>query len=254
MSIICSLLFLLMIFGFNQGVEAAEKVLPFHPGERLTFQVKWGVIPAGEAVLEVGPLEVINGIKSHHFVMTARTYPYIDLIYKVRNRIDAYTDADITHSVLYKDRNRGRREKEVVVDFDWVNGKAQYASSGKKKKPISILPGSFDPLSIFYAFREQTLEPGQELQAPVTDGKKCVVGRARVIKRETITVESGTYDTFLVEPDLKDIGGVFKKSKDAKLEIWVTADIRRIPVKIKSRVIVGSFVGELISAESAWPH
>jgi hypothetical protein len=43
---------------------------------------------------------------------------------------------------------------------------------------------------------------------------------------------------------------VFKKSKDAKLQIWVTADARRIPVKIKSKVAVGSFVGELMSVEN----
>jgi len=48
-----------------------------------------------------------------------------------------------------------------------------------------------------------------------------------------------------LEPNLKDIGGVFEKSKDAKISIWVTADHRRIPVMIKSKVIVGSFVGEL---------
>jgi hypothetical protein len=53
-----------------------------------------------------------------------------------------------------------------------------------------------------------------------------------------------------VEPNLEHIGGVFKKSKDAKLKIWVTADSRRIPVKIKSKVAVGSFVGELMSVEN----
>jgi len=57
-----------------------------------------------------------------------------------------------------------------------------------------------------------------------------------------------------VEPDLQHIGGVFEKSKDAKLKIWVTADKRRIPVKVKSKVRVGSFVAELISAEGIVPH
>jgi hypothetical protein len=33
------------------------------------------------------------------------------------------------------------------------------------------------------------------------------------------------------------------------MKLWITADKRRIPVKIKSKVIVGSFVGELISAD-----
>ena len=49
---------------------------------------------------------------------------------------------------------------------------------------------------------------------------------------------------------MEHIGGVFKKSKGAKLQIWVTSDERRIPVKIKSKVSVGSFVAELVSYES----
>jgi hypothetical protein len=52
-----------------------------------------------------------------------------------------------------------------------------------------------------------------------------------------------------VEPQLKHIGGVFKKSKDARLQIWVTTDKRHLPVRIKSKVIVGSFVAELVSFE-----
>ena len=83
----------------------------------------------------------------------------------------------------------------------------------------------------------------------MTDGKKNILGRARLIKRETITVPSGTYDTFLIEPDIEHVGGVFEKSKDAKIELWVSADERRIPVRLKSKVVVGSFVGELISVE-----
>jgi hypothetical protein len=51
-----------------------------------------------------------------------------------------------------------------------------------------------------------------------------------------------------VEPELRYIGGVFEKSKDAELNVWVTADEQRLPVKIKSKVIIGSFVAELISA------
>jgi len=66
---------------------------------------------------------------------------------------------------------------------------------------------------------------------------------------ELAKVEAGEFDTFLVEPDLQHVGGVFKKGKDAKLHLWVTADDRRIVVKAKSKVVVGHFVAELISTE-----
>ena len=245
---------LMTTFGLTENIEAVEQPFPFHPGEKLTFQVRWSFIPAGEAVLEILPVETLHGAKSYHFVMIAQTYPFIDIFYKVRDRVDAYTDKDMTHSVLYKKRKKGKTKRNVVVNFDWEKQQAQYSNFGKKRKPISILAGSFDPLSVFYAFRLHDRKKNPEIKAPVTDGKKCVMGKAKILKREEIKVASGTYDTYLVEPDLQHIGGVFEKSKDAKLKIWVTADKRRIPVKVKSQVIVGSFVAELISAEGIVPH
>jgi hypothetical protein len=238
-----------IIFVFISNSNADENTFPFHSGEKLTLQAKWGLIVAGEAVLEVLPVETLNGIKSCHFVMTAKTYPFIDFFYKVRDKIDSYTDVVMTHSILYKEQKRGRSKKDGVVDFNWEKKEAKYSKNGKMRRLVSILPGSFDPLSVFYAFRIHELKEGLVIKVPVTDGKKCVMGIARVIKREKINVAGRTYDTYLVEPDLEHIGGVFEKSKNAKLQIWVTADKRRIPVRIKSKVIVGDFVGELISAE-----
>ena len=96
-----------------------------------------------------------------------------------------------------------------------------------------------------------TLKKNLFFQRPVTDGKKCVIGSGKVIKREIIKLKSKQYDTYLLEPELKDLSGVFRKSKDATIKIWVTADKRKIPIRIKSKVVVGSFVGELAAAEGA---
>ena len=241
---------LLFTLAFSASTRAEENRYPFSPGEKLTFQVRWAFIPAGEAVLEVYPIETMNGRKVYHFVLTARSYPVVDLIYKVRDRIDAYTDEKLSHSILYKETKEGKRKKKVVLSFDWEKGEAQRSNFGEKRAPVPIKPGTFDPLSVYYALRLHDLKENMELEKPLTDGKKWILGRARVVKREKVTVLSGTYDTYLVEPNLEHIGGVFKKSKDAKLKIWVTADARRIPVKIKSKVAVGSFVGELMSVEN----
>jgi hypothetical protein len=240
---------IIIIFCFTESVEAVEKNFPFYPGEKLTFQLKWTIIPAGEAVLEVLPIETINGAKAYHFVMTARSNSFIDHFYKVRDRIDAYADIDMTHSILYKKKqHEGKNKKDVVVNFSWEQNKAQYSNFNNKRPPIDLLSGSFDPLSAFYYTRLVELKKNSIIERPVTDGKKCIIGKAFVIKKERIKLASGTYDTYLIEPELKHVGGVFEKSKNAKIQLWVTADKRRIPVKIKSKVVVGSFVGELVSA------
>jgi hypothetical protein len=234
---------------FSAPGYADERAFPFSPGERLVFQVKWAFIHAGQAVLEVYPEEDVNGFMSQHFVMTANTTPAVDLIYKIRDRIDAYTDVGMTRSILYMKQQEGRKKQTITVNFNWERQEVQYSNLVEKRMPVPIFPGTFDPLSIFYAFRLQELTENQEIERPVSDGNKCVVGRARVIRKEKIQAGKGWYDTYLVEPDLKDIGGVFAKSKDARLQIWVTADHLRIPVMIRSKVIVGHFVAELISFE-----
>jgi hypothetical protein len=251
-----SLLFILTFSLFLNSsflCRAEEKRIPFSPGEKLFFEVRWAFIPAAEGVIEILPMETIDGRKCYHFAMTSRTYEFVDIFYKVRDYIEGFADEGMTHSILYKKSQDGKRKRRITVDFDWERLQARYSNFDERSEPVAILPGSFDPLSVFYSFRLFQLKEGEELKAPVTDGKKCVVGKARVIKRERIEVKGTLYDTFLVEPDLEPLGGVFEKSKNAKLQIWVTADGASVPIRVKSEVFVGSFVAELVSITRPTP-
>jgi len=232
----------------NQALGETRDV-PFHVGEKISFQVRWAGILAGEATLELLPLDSLNNTDSYHFILTTRTSEFVDIFYKVRDRMESYTDLDMTHSLLYIQSHQTKPQKDSRINFDWKKLQAQYSQvdDGKKRKPISIVEGTFDPLSVFYAFRLIDLKGNSSLTIPVTDGKRTVLGRVNVIKRETIKVSGIDYDTFLVEPELGQIGGVFEKDKDASIQIWVTADDRCIPVRIKSKVTVGSFVAEISS-------
>lgn len=243
---------LLVIGCLGPKANANSDLMPFTPGEKLKFQLRWENVPAGSAWLEVHPIKTINGQQVYHFVMKAKSNAFVDIFYKVRDRIDAYADIEMTRSVHYeKDNHEGKHEKKETIAFDWENSRAVYHKHDeKKKKSLPLLDGSFDPLSAFYYTRTMEFDVGHQLERPVTDGRKNVVGRMRVVGRQTITLQNGNkYDTFLVEPDMKDVGGVFEKSDDSKIQLWVTADDKRIPVKIQSKVIVGHFIGELVAAK-----
>jgi hypothetical protein len=244
----------LSVSGVAWSGDASAAGRAFRPGERLTFVLKWTVIPAGEAVLEVLPLEHMAGLDAYHFVLTARSNAFIDAFYTVRDRIDAWSDAAMTRSLVYrKKQHEGSTRRDITVSFDWEEMTAQYTNKGQSREPIAITDGTFDPLSIFYWSRSVDLVVGGQIQRAVTDGKKHVIGAADVVRRERITVPAGTFDTLLIEPDLSHVGGVFEKSPDAKIQLWISADRRRLPVKLKSKVIVGSFSGELVSATGAVP-
>ena len=244
----------LLIAAGAHADDTGVAVSPFRPGERLTFVLKWTIIPAGEAVLEVLPKEHMAGHDANHFVLTARSNAFVDAFYMVRDRIDAWAGAAMDRSLMYrKKQHEGSTQRDITVSFDWEDMTAQYVNRGEVRDPIAITQGTFDPLSIFYWSRSAHLAVGSKLQRPVTDGKKHVLGIANVVRRETIRVPAGTFDTFLIEPDLEHVGGVFEKSPNAKLQLWVTADHRRLPVKLKSKVIVGSFTGELATMVGVGP-
>jgi hypothetical protein len=243
------ILIFIFLFSLVSSYKALciESPLPFSPGEVMTFRVRWSFLPAGIITLRVGPITKLKGINVHHFILKASTYKWVDLIYKVRERVDSYTDMIRGQSVLYRKVRKGHSKKDVSVLFNWDTYTAEYIQKGNSLYKVSIPPGTADPLSVFYIFRCMKLKKGITLKRYVSDGKKCVLGEAKIIKKEDITVNSVKYSTFLVEPEIKHIGGVFKKKKGAKLQIWVTNDFRHIPVRIKSKVIVGSFVADLIS-------
>jgi hypothetical protein len=257
--------FVLLCFVSPERIAAEEFPLAFQPGEKLIFALRWGFIPAGEASLQVLPIEIYDGQPVFHFVMKVKTNAFIDTFYRYRSRVDAYADVAMTRSIYYLNKTEaGRSMKETRVHFDWEKQEARYfrvktkfgssPKTSKRQRRTALLPGSFDPLSVFYFTRHLKFDQNCPIERPVTDGKKCVVASATVLKRENLRINGQSYDTFLVQPDLKHVEGVFEKSDSAQILIWLTADEYRIPVKLKSKIIVGSFTGELVGAEGIQGH
>jgi Protein of unknown function (DUF3108) len=229
---------------------ADERILPFRPGEVLTYDLRWKFINAGSAVFTVQPMEELNDVPAYHFALTVNSSPFLDLFYKVRDRVDSYADSEMTRSLLYKNEQReGDYSRDVIVTFDWENETAQFENRGEKLDPIFVHPGTFDPLSISYYLRMQELVPGKELMAPVTDGKRCVVGRVRVVEEQEVKVPAGRFETLLVEPVVGHLGGVFKRSRTSSVQIWITSDPQHIPVKVSGKAKLGSFSAVLVSVQ-----
>lgn len=243
-----------IVSGIFSSVAAAETGHPFQPGEKMHYVLKYGAIPAGEATLEVHDLDEINGVPAYHFVLTARSNSFVDIFFKVRDRIDSYADTEMQHSLYYKkDQTEGKTRRNIKVDFDWQKHESTYVNFDSDRKVISLLPRTFDPLSVFYYSRLLDFQEMKNFEHPITDGKKNMMGTLKIIGEETISVPAGTYETLVLEPDLQNVEGVFSKKQRAKIKLWVTNDERRLLVQLKSKAIVGSFVAELVAVEGHKP-
>lgn len=233
-----------------QAARGVADALPFRPGEKHTYELRWGVIPAGLAELEVLPEVVLDGVPAWHFRLSVRTNDFVDVIYKVRDRIESFAQLSLQESLLYrKSQREGHSVRDEEVLFDNAQGCATYSNHGKAAPPISLMAGTIDPLTAVFFIRSQPLREGLEIVRPITDGKKNVTGVARVLGRERVEVNGVMYDAFRVEPDLRDVGGVFEKSDKSRITLWFSADERQLLLKIEGKVVVGAFTGTL--AETA---
>lgn len=253
-------IFLAVYCGADGGVSAGEthaapsvsqpRRVPFAPGETLIYECHWNALPAGEIILKTSDFRQINGDTAYHFVMRMASSSFVDIFYRFRSRIEAYADLDVKRSLLYKKKEKvGNKKKEVEVRFDWQENLIRYIRHGKQKKTLLLPPGTLDPLSAFYALRLSDLSGRHIPEIPVSDGKKTFPGKATVTGRETLALKAGTFDTYVLEPETASFGGIFKQSADHSLHLWISSDERRLPVKIKSRVLIGSITVELVSME-----
>ena len=66
-----------------------------------------------------------------------KTSKFVDAFYKVRDRIESFTDIDLTHSLLYKKRHDGKSLRDISVEFDWNKMEARYIDNINKEKEIA---------------------------------------------------------------------------------------------------------------------
>lgn len=247
--ILCSIFLATCLLAGPGRAEAVAPKLPFFPGEKLTYSGRWGMIPAGEVTLEVLPKETLAGVSAYHFAMTTKTNSGVDLMYKIRERQDSYVDLEANHSVLYKKRTESKHPRDIIINFDWNKLEATRANFGKKSAPLRIAPGSFDPLALFYILRLQDLKENAVVEFPITDGDMNIMVKATINKKELVTIKGKTYETYAINPDMERLEKVVSKNKEPQLKIWLSADAKKIPIKIQSSIGIVSFIFELESIE-----
>lgn len=207
---------------------------PFRAGESLRFSVQYGFIKAGSAWLEVPEVTTWNGQPVWRLVARAESNSFFDKMYKVRNRIESFWDRDSLFSWRYfEDRHEGHFKANDTLWFDPSIRQVRY----KNGQTYEVPPHVQDALSAFYFTRFQALPLGGTVQFDYHASRKSAPMEVRVLGRQTVKTPAGKFNCVVIEPLLK-AGGIFKNK--GRLVIWLTDDERRMPVLMKSKVLIGS--------------
>lgn len=244
-------LFIIPLVSLGQPAVRQMGNTAFQRGEKLTFKVYYqslitGKVTAGEAKIEVRDKKVIkNKRPTYHIVGTGESKGAFDFFFKVRDRFETFIDEEGMFPWYFIRRTReGGYKKDDEVTFEQFSNLAISRNAVKK-----VPPNIQDIVSVFYYARTLDItgvKPGDSFPLSFFLDDSVYVSKIIFLGREQVTTESGTFNCLKFKP-MVATGEVFKEPYP--MQLWVTDDRNRIPVKVQSAVIVGSVKMELIAYE-----
>ena len=216
--------------------------LPFNIGEKLEFQLSWAGLPAGTLTMEVKERTKIHGREAIHITSKSWSNDFISTFYKLDVSIDDFMDAEnlstLKCEIKQKKKNRNR-SKLLIYDYE----KKQVKFTKKNETKIYDVPSHiYDTLSSIYYLRTQELVSGKSIRINTFSNGKFYTVDIRILNKEKIKTDAGTFDTIKVYPLIK--GDDLLKGK-GEMFIWLTDDEYKIPVKIKTKIKFGHIKAEL---------
>lgn len=217
----------------------------FREGEKLTFKVKYGFVTAGIAEMAIQNTRTLAGRDVYHVTFRVNTVPAFDPFFIVRDRYETFLDVEGLFPWRFEQHIReGKYTKDFSAFFDQRRGFAKTTGG-----TFEIPPNVNDILSAFYITRTfdfSDMKPGDRFHLENFYNDKVYPLDVIYLGKERITVEAGTFDCIIVEPLVVE-GGLFKN--EGNIIIWLSDDELKIPVKVKTKVIIGSIDSELTAYE-----
>lgn len=221
------------------GDPPLRRSAPFNAGEKAEYQVKLGGISVGSGVLEVVGMEEVAGFDTYRTRMHIRGG--IPLA-RVDTRLESWLDVDGLFSRRFEqDQHELRFQRYRMFDFYPESGSYRRRDSGEVGRLPTRRP--LDDISFLFYARALPLRVGDRYTIPryfQESGNPVILD---VLRRETITVPAGTFETIVVQPTIRT-EGIFGQGGEA--ELYFTDDDRRALVYMRSRVpLVGSLTMSL---------
>lgn len=223
----------------------------FTIGEKLNFEINYGFVTAGTAVLEILPeYQVINGKNCFDVNASVNSNASFEWVYKFTERFRSLIDADGIFPWRFEQTiNEPNYSKIYEANFDQENLKVKIASTVKgDKKPdeeYNIQQYVHDIISAFYFARTFDFSGSKEgdlYYIPYFHKNSTVSLPVKFLGRETADVSAGEFKCIMLQPNVKE-GDVASKADD--IVVWVTDDAIKMPVMVKVNIIIGAVKVEL---------
>ncbi|MBI4513172.1 MAG: DUF3108 domain-containing protein [Gemmatimonadetes bacterium] len=215
----------------QDGPRTCLAAVPFGVGERLTYDVKFGPFGVGAAEMRVVGIDTLDGSPTYHVRFTIRGgLPF----YRVDDEQESWIDVRGLFSRKFR---QSLRQGDYIRNREYVFDVQRGLSLRNDGRMDTIPPEPLDDASFLYFLRALPLEVGAryEFHRYYRSDRNPVI--LEVLRRETVDVPAGRFETVVVRPIVK-AGGVYGEGGES--EVFVSDDADRIVVLTRSKAMVGS--------------
>ena len=195
--------------------------------------------------MHIQKVKRISGRDAYLIAFDVNTVPSFDWVYKVRDHYETYLDVEGLFPWRFEQHIReGSYSRDFSAYFDQRKRKAK-TSEGEYDIPLYVN----DIFSAFYfarTFDYSNLKVNDLIPMKNFYKDKVYDLNVKYLGKDRVSVDAGTFDCIVVEPLVQE-GGLFKS--EGSIIIWLTDDNLRVPVKVKTKVVVGSIDAELTNYE-----
>ncbi len=213
------------------SAQSGATKLPFKIGEYHEYDLKFGVLSVGSGSLSVTGPDTLRGRE----VMRLRYeikggVPF----FRVHDVMESWFDASNMLSLRFtQELNEGSKHYSRL--FDFYPEELIVLERGRDRAPTVAQP--LDDAAFIFFVRTLTLEVGQTLSFSRYFRPDANPVTIKVLRKETITVPAGTFNTVVVKPIIRT-GGIF--SEGGQAELWLSDDADHTLIQMKAKLSFGS--------------
>jgi Protein of unknown function (DUF3108) len=227
------------------------KYFPFEDGEKAVYLASWnGLFSVATAEVYTTPT-VINGRKVYQVRVEAKSSRVLDLIWRMRDTISSTFDAKALMPARFTfDQKENSRIIFTEAKFDhaakrWAVNRQQV---GKRAKVYHFdSNNTLDPITASYLARSTDFKVGDKLYFKVFGGRYQYLLELSVETKEPVTMVSGkTIEAYRIVPRIQNITKKGYADRFNEAAVWISADERRMPIKLSSKIVFGTVYLELV--------
>jgi hypothetical protein len=218
--------------------------------EKLVYDISWtGGIKIGELHLEINELsEIENGYEIRALVTTKNGA--VNLIYPVEDlhvtKVCGTKKLPYHYEVWQKEGYNYRAHR--VIEYDQEKGYIRYTKNDKLRDEYQIDGETNNEFSAFFNSRLMAFDIGRRFVVPTfADKRREEVVVHAVTKKKFDKTLLGPVTTVEIMP-IMTFKGLYEKQGDTV--IWYTNDECRVPVRINSKIVIGSLTADLAAYDN----